>query len=1014
MSGIAPLPEINGYYTSGPNGMCLPFDDAKAEKEDAKPALSLTDTRNYGPLASDDSDFGLFGSSIVGGCGVEPDACESNSTPTIYSLKLLDLDGEPFSALYKPKAGDQVSLLIKAETCAGGTSNLDIEVRFNEEAFVALSKNGDGYYVYDFTAPAAKPGLPHLITIKATDTNRKTKVEQNYEFWVESETTQPSQYIVYADYHDDGAIPGREIDLSIHPVNEDYTYTWTVTGPGFNSALSDGEIKGTTTFTPPQSGVYNVLCSIQRPGEDTPLTKSTLLQIYDFPKPEVKVAGDQSPKAGDTAYYTPLILGGLDEYKLEKNTCEWTVHYLNEMGKPVEVNFEIVDPDSGELITDSPPSCDKVLKITYPQDLLKQRSYVIGMKVSSNDDYYELAEVSLPVIAYPTGTAGPLQADILVSYDNDGAIPFRPVFFDAILSNLDPEASYDYIWDIYERDGNGDWKSLAVLDGPAIQYPFLKNDKYKVKLSAYEGENLVDTKEELITIYPFPKPSVGLDINHNEAIHTGETASITLEIGRDWAEDQAAITTFDITKVGSEILPMCLPTEDPQAINCVFPVSGKYLITSTTVGLYNGDTTAYTVPQAAFADVYLAEESVIAANYSVVYPQDGAITHREFTFNASLTGAPQGNYDYIWTIKQKDGEDYIGPQPPAGANTDHTFPESGFYVLTLEIFPQGGAEAIAKKTNSFQVHPFPKPDLALDINGNQPAFIGLPVTVTGIILRDWPEDQNADYSFLVENSILGETLLCTTINSNSCQFTPNLSGTYSVGLTVTGENGIYVTPPETESVKVYQIAEDVISADFSIVYPEDGAIAHREFNFDACLIGVPAGNHDYVWTIEEKDGQPYEGPHPENWINTDFTFSEPGIYKLTLEVFLEGTAQSITKTKNFQVHPFPKPQVAIDINSNEPIFANVGEASFLAHILRDWPEDNPPYISYDWTITTYTVVGDEITSETEKTSTNQAFSCSLDFAGERVIHLTITSQDPNGVTIYYNEEKIESFEVYPQ
>jgi len=1032
-------PLSSGYYDTE-NQMCM-LDPVSEDKSEGKPglvkvgssqnkALAVVSEKQEGPPG-----FGGFvsGASDLAGCGTD-EICENkNKNPFIHGFYLYNTEGNVHHTSYKPTEGEEVVLGIKAENCSENTNGLNVSVRLISSE--AKETTGDAEYdsekelfVFTFTAPPSKGGDPYKIIAEVTDSRiDETYYQAIYELYTKgyaetdftlSKDCNPDEYNCY---------PNRPVSLEIIPPKDalyEFNYSWTIENID-NQDLAPFTATGKSIeFPPPEKGNYYVSVTVQAEEYNSPINvEFPPIEIKAFPPAPVTLQGPKDVKPGETQYYTASILRDWDEDNAA--TCNWQVSHL--------------DPTTGQTTIDlkfgeQAQACD--LAFTFPDTVLTQTSYLIQAKVTGENNVYEIEPNALPITLYPNTESQNLKADFLVSYHEDGAIPFRPVYFDAVLLDMDLGSNYAYEWEIYERiyerDENGAWKELALLDGISAQYPFPKDNKYKIKLSVYETipateteeekKQLISSKEQLVTIYRFPKPSVDIDINGNQAVHTGELVPITLQIGRDWLEDQAAIVSFNIDALPEKY--QCDANSDSKNIvDCIFHCPGTYLIEASVIGKHN-NATAYTVSASDFADVYLSGgSSVLSADYYINYPQDGSIPHRTFEFQGILNGAEQGaGYTYELVIETKNGDPYTGTKPTADPIDPllftHEFDEDGIYYLTFKAY-NADNELISQKSKTVEVYLFPAPEIAINLNDNQPAFVGQPASLNGLILRNWPEDQNADFQITLDPAIP-----CLPANSAYCEFTPSESGIYLATLYVTGKNGqdsVYDTST-MESISVYEQAQGALSCDLGIDYPEDGSIPFRQFQFLGLVTGSQEGaSYEYQWYFESKDDQAYTGNNPladaQNPLLATHTFDEKGNYFLTFHVSeLDPNSNDVinecSKSKNIEVWPFPKPEIAIDINGNQPIFAGGSPAGFGVYLLRNWAEDNPPFIHYDWTITRKSTEDGQPGESIECTSSESVFSCGFNGTGELIIELTVNSQD--GDFGYYAVEKIESSEVYPQ
>lgn len=479
---------------------------------------------------------------------------------------------------------------------------------------------------------------------------------------------------------------------------------------------------------------------------------------------------------------------------IDAETCAENKDNLLVQVKIDNQNFETVsvDPNSGLYL----------YNFTVPSTLGS-----MPLKITVRVEDTERKSVTQNTIDLYISSPPPISAKYIVTYHQDGAIPFRPVNFEAVLINApDDTSAYEYNW-IITYHNNQPYSGEQPPSGASTYFAFPQSGIYLVKLEVTKNGELVAEKTESVEIYPFPNPEVKISINDNQPAYVGNDVTINGIIERDWPEDQSATYNWKVVHIASGTPVVC----GDEGNRCAFTVnqSGTYLITLTVTGHSNG-VPAYTKSVTETMEAYLATEQTLSADYSIVVPPEGAIVHRDIQFIGALAEEETENYQFRWTIVLRNGKPYPpdAEQPAHGQITTYKFTQPGIYAMRLDITK--GDTLVASKLKSFEIYPFPIPDIAIDLNGNQPIYTNDEVTLIGIINRNWPEDLGATYNWEIRrveanpenpNAVAETTITSGDGQTMKLQFT--IPGTYKVILTVTGKDGTY-TKTKTEFVSVYE------------------------------------------------------------------------------------------------------------------------------------------------------------------------------------------------------------------
>ncbi|MCK5397876.1 MAG: PKD domain-containing protein, partial [Thermoplasmata archaeon] len=289
-------------------------------------------------------------------------------------------------------------------------------------------------------------------------------------------------------------------------------------------------------------------------------------------------------------------------------------------------------------------------------------------------------------------------------------------------------------------------------------------------------------------------------------------------------------------------------TVNGSVVTHTYSISGNYTVTLTVTdnnGLTDTDTCTVTV--------YGLQAPVAVANPN--YQE--AIVGETVLFNANMSYDPDGTIvSYSWDF----GDTYTG----TGINSTHVYTISGSYVVTLTVTDNDGftdSDTCIVNITGLQ------PPVAVAESGSQEANVGDTVWFYGNMSYD-PDGTIVDYYWDFDDGSTG--------NGSIISHVYNVSGIYTVTLTVTDNDGLTDTDTCTVTVHGSQAPIAVASPDYqqimtgesayfnaSLSYDPDGTIISFQWNYGDGHTGsgefpshiyTTTGNYTITLTVTDNDG----------------------------------------------------------------------------------------------------------------------------------------------------------------
>ncbi len=600
---------------------------------------------------------------------VQKTTCDYSSLPV--------LDGVHSSAGDSVGFGQSARLSITPEDCgyAPAANATDFAVDFKVEGKWLVKDlnnpsaikfaNGAYYLDYAFTKTTGQ----QYVIAKVTDPRRAnaTVETQPYGIYVKANA---ASIDIFAD-SGNGFMALRPVTLnagwnSTVP-SSNLNYAWTISDPAGGKVTLDQASGKQISFTPAVKGDYAVTLTISGDGLTEPIVKTGLVKIETFAAPQVAIAGDQYPKSGATASYKPVLMSQWRELGPEDSgaACTWNLSHIA----------------SGATIVDKKneaKACGEALTINFPA-VSQQTTYSLQVTAAGANQSYIAVPASLMITVNPP-VANQSGAAFAAIYDQDGAIPFRPVTFKGTLTGAPDGLALTYKWTV--KDSSGNPLPVQPQDGQTTSYTFKANDIYKMAVSVY-GDDLTKplaTREETVEIYAFPKPAVKVTVNNDRTVYAGNTVLLSGQLLRSasFPEDAGATYAWKITHrefdptLGQsqdvvDLDPASAAAQGPD-INFKFANSRSYKVTLTATG-HNGSDVAYVANS---ESVFVTAYSPLGAPGISAAKTVGNLG-KELTFEISN---PDPDVSYTWNFGDNSA-------PQTGVSVSHKFEKKGELPVTV-------------------------------------------------------------------------------------------------------------------------------------------------------------------------------------------------------------------------------------------------------------------------------------------------------------------------------------------
>jgi len=273
--------------------------------------------------------------------------------------------------------------------------------------------------------------------------------------------------------------------------------------------------------------------------------------------------------------------------------------------------------------------------------------------------------------------------------------------------------------------------------------------------------------------------------------------------------------------------------------------------------------------------------SSVNPRFDVITPYDGRITHRPIQFAANPIAEAS---KIVWTLVAKDYQPLETPEPLGeGTTIAHNFNEPGVYTIKVSYQNEEGKEIDSYVNNSspydsvFRVEAFPIPPVSVNINDNKAAHAGDEVFFAADILREWPEDDAATYSWrvvythpdpadtaqTVQDDITG-TPLCTDANAPVVRCTVPYEGKLNYYLTISGngENEAYIYEA-SDQVDVWPVSTGGDGQNPPSLAINGPYAGHLGDTITLSANSNAADDGEYLWTVTPPVGQIYTVPGRE-------------------------------------------------------------------------------------------------------------------------------------------------------
>ncbi|MFC1511100.1 PKD domain-containing protein [Candidatus Margulisiibacteriota bacterium] len=656
---------------------------------------------------------------------------------------------------------------------------------------------------------------------------------------------------------------------------------------------------------------------------------------------------------------------------------------------------------------------------------------------------------------------------------NDGFRTARPVKLRAGFTADVPEEDLTYTWNItvtnpdngstftYTRTGR-QTEFVPATYGDCEVTLTISSDVFEEELVQYKTFQIYEMSEPRVVLAGEEHPKDGESAEYTVVLlpngrelgteDTGATATATL-----WKLDPGCdLTDVDLTTPGA-----CLEIVPGQGAINFNVYSGSYSFTFPEeidlddahyflgVDITGGASDVEFIGEEA-PSAYEVENTFLhivahprstdqpTADILPVFHPDGAHPHREVTFNgtATNTGVDPNDLRFEWVVTQlvqteitdEDGEVteitteevVLASQPAEGISSPYTFTEAGAYNVTLNVYHTGVEELLASKTSTVGIWSFPKPtddQVNIIVNGNREVVHErVPAHFFGGVARDWPEDENATYTWRIshnENQFNEETGLWEEVeivdidpedptdlyaHNRSFLYTFFENGTYTVELTIEGRNDdgeVIYTKTMQEFREVYGLYGGLPAVSIG----SNLESAHHEGD----QLPQVAGGSDladdeatYNWTIvhTDEDGVTHDWYIENQKVLTSFPPGEEGInfhntgnYFFKLEVQKAGEATRNFAYRNVDVYPPLTliPSAAISGHQSR----NIGDIYDIT------ANSDDPSARYDWIVTP--PAGPPITFENQRSISNSDLASPGDMRGVWNYKLIVTSSTDSTV-----------------
>lgn len=626
----------------------------------------------------------------------------------------------------------------------------------------------------------------------------------------------------------------------------------------------------------------------------------------------------------------------------------------------------------------------------------------------------------------------PEEFEIGHTWPPKGFIPHQEIEF-----NVVPKGNYcgdfdlsglEYAWVITHEDGT----SICEGTGSAIVCEPPKKGTYNVYLTVTLKKTKLDEKAINFIINALPAPTA-ISVNGPQHPKAGMPGVYSVNIPEEQPEHAAELSdcTWKVTyfdPISGDKVPVL--QDDPPT--CAQPLIVNFPADFTTDVAYEIRVTAESqdglwepsVTSAPYPVTLHPAQDVedIQLDFGITYPEDGAIPFRDFSFQATLPNAPGYDLEYTYEWEVRQFGILIAKPDSSTPFATHQFnnKDGGAYTVVCRVYEDPEKTVLMDEMEKpVIIGSFPKPQIALNINNNDPVYKE-GVLLSAQIIRDgelWDEDKAAAFAWTVskmkddlsgyevveclDGEAAGNTYSCAALEAGK---------DYKVGVTVTGYNGeidVY-TVPKTGVFTVNNpwigVPSAVITDNLEFSYHVGDTVE----NISCVSDQEEEANLTFGWIVTrpcptpESDPEEYletfEGEELEDGYKTlkPYTFECTGTYSFKCQVTAE---DGVTKNYDIkQVHVYEPEVIIPTVAISGPYSTHLGEEATL------YANSNDPNATFIWTVTP--PAGE--TYSTEPTL-DKAFTPVLDQVGDWGIKLTVTA--PDGKT---KNEQVHPISVYPE
>lgn len=466
--------------------------------------------------------------------------------------------------------------------------------------------------------------------------------------------------------------------------------------------------------------------------------------------------------------------------------------------------------------------------------------YTATLRVTDTTGNWATDSVVITVvdITNPTANAGPDE-----SVNEDTSYQFNGT------NSTDDVAIVDYAWDIDFSDGV-DWVT-PDYSGVDPSHIYTVPGPYTATLRVEDGDGNWDTDTVQINVLDITDPiaNAGFEDSVDEdspyqfdgSLSTDNSGTIA---SYNWDFDDGTYSN------GTDSQPYHIFTEPD-----------VYIVTLTTIdseGNSNSDTVRITVLD-------------VTSPFADAGPDDTWDEDAEYVFDGSASFDNVGITGYAWDIDSSDGLNWVIPDytGPNLVDPGHAYPEPGAYTVTLNVTDASGNWATDTMVITIEDVTDPIADAGLDdsVNEDSPYTFNASGSTDNVGIENfaWDMDDSdgldwvtPDHSGATPSHVYTEP------------------GVYIVTVNITDNNGNWVT--DTVVITVVDITSPTADAGADDSLDED-----LPYTFDASGSSDNSGIAVYMWDVDDSDGLDWVDPDLTN-ASTTHTFTEPGIYTVTLRV----------------------------------------------------------------------------------------------------------------------------------